>query len=467
MPDKWPLANGNWSTAANWNDGTKPVAGDDVYADGRTVTLDENVTVSTIRNTARSGGTAGGVFNTSGTRIITANLIQGAANLVNANADLTINGNVTGGTGGGQACIQITGSISNLIINGNVTGGSGSGGRGISSDRAENTIITGNLTGGTASGTEGYYINFGGGAITGSIVVNGNVTAGSGANAINFNVGPTTKPITVNGSLTGNVVSAINMSSTGNAGNIVVNGVVSGGTTGHGIAVAGSNSPNIDVTGNCLGSTSSTGVAITYSGTGRVRVVGDIYAGFGGTGVALGSTSGINRISGNLYSSSTGWFPISGGGRVVIDNTVTRTITARADNAGAVGDEFGYSTDTTNFPATSNVRFGTTYGAGGLQVGTCRIPAASSVAAGVLVDNTVGTAVITESVLRAALGLASANLDIQLAAKPTLADIEASSIIAKQATSATIVERTSRIPNNPATSEQITSLQNNAPTEAF
>ncbi len=63
MPDKWPLANGNWSNAANWNGGTKPVAGDDVYADGKTLNVDESFTVATIRNTQRSGGTIGGVFN--------------------------------------------------------------------------------------------------------------------------------------------------------------------------------------------------------------------------------------------------------------------------------------------------------------------------------------------------------------------------------------------------------------------
>jgi hypothetical protein len=47
-------------------------------------------------------------------------------------------------------------------------------------------------------------------------------------------------------------------------------------------------------------------------------------------------------------------------------------------------------------PAVTDVRFGVTYNAGNLT-GTCAVPAASSVAAGVAVDNTVGTAVLTQA----------------------------------------------------------------------
>ena len=104
-------------------------------------------------------------------------------------------------------------------------------------------------------------------------------------------------------------------------------------------------------------------------------------------------------------------------------------------------------------PTAANVRQGTTYNAGGLT-GTLAVPAANQVAVGVAVDNTVGTAAITAETIRSALGLASANLDTQLGniatladALPTLTEIEASSVLAK--------------------SEQITSLQNNAPAEAF
>jgi len=69
--------------------------------------------------------------------------------------------------------------------------------------------------------------------------------------------------------------------------------------------------------------------------------------------------------------------------------------------------------------ATTDVRLGVSYG-GGL-VGSCAVPNAGTVAFGVAVDNTVGTATLTAANVRAALGMASANLDTQLAAMPTSA----------------------------------------------
>jgi len=66
----------------------------------------------------------------------------------------------------------------------------------------------------------------------------------------------------------------------------------------------------------------------------------------------------------------------------------------------------------------SDVRFGTVYASGALT-GVAYIPSAASVAFGVPVDNTTGTATLTAANVRAALGMASANLDTQLAAIPT------------------------------------------------
>lgn len=74
MGDKWPLANGNYSAAANWNNGTLPVDGDIIYCDGRTITLDVDINLpnAELRTTQRSGGTAGGGISwSSGTRSIT------------------------------------------------------------------------------------------------------------------------------------------------------------------------------------------------------------------------------------------------------------------------------------------------------------------------------------------------------------------------------------------------------------
>jgi hypothetical protein len=75
-----------------------------------------------------------------------------------------------------------------------------------------------------------------------------------------------------------------------------------------------------------------------------------------------------------------------------------------------------------NQAAITDVRFGTVYASGALT-GVAYIPAASSVAFGVPVDNTTGTATLTAADVRAAIGLASANLDTQLADLPTAAEI--------------------------------------------
>ena len=64
-------------------------------------------------------------------------------------------------------------------------------------------------------------------------------------------------------------------------------------------------------------------------------------------------------------------------------------------------------------PAVSDVRLGTVYSSGNLT-GTCAVPQASNVLAGIPVDNTVGTAILNASTLRNAIGMSSANLDAQL-----------------------------------------------------
>jgi hypothetical protein len=69
-------------------------------------------------------------------------------------------------------------------------------------------------------------------------------------------------------------------------------------------------------------------------------------------------------------------------------------------------------------PAITDVRFGTVYASGALT-GVAYIPSASSVGFGVPVDATTGTATLTAADVRAAIGLATANLDTQLAAIPT------------------------------------------------
>jgi hypothetical protein len=76
-------------------------------------------------------------------------------------------------------------------------------------------------------------------------------------------------------------------------------------------------------------------------------------------------------------------------------------------------------------PVTGNVISGVVYGPNNEFTGTYAQPAPSSVAQGVPVGATVGTAVLTEANVRAAIGMASGNLDAQLAEKATVDEVGA------------------------------------------
>ena len=70
-------ANGNWSNLAIWQDNSTgsfvastvlPGVSDDVYSNAFTVTIDQDITVSSIRNTSGTGITQGGIFNVTSAR---------------------------------------------------------------------------------------------------------------------------------------------------------------------------------------------------------------------------------------------------------------------------------------------------------------------------------------------------------------------------------------------------------------
>jgi hypothetical protein len=60
MPNRWPISSGNWSKAAIWSGSIIPTASDDVFMNNQIVTLDQNVTVTSIRNIATGSVIAGG-----------------------------------------------------------------------------------------------------------------------------------------------------------------------------------------------------------------------------------------------------------------------------------------------------------------------------------------------------------------------------------------------------------------------
>jgi hypothetical protein len=110
MADYLPRADSLWSTTT-WITafsnltafaGMPPMSADDVYADGKTITVDTDINVATLRTTTapRTGGSAGGGFRATHNTVIRANILAGSTTVVtfpSASPNFsTIYGNVTG-----------------------------------------------------------------------------------------------------------------------------------------------------------------------------------------------------------------------------------------------------------------------------------------------------------------------------------------------------------------------------------
>jgi len=216
MADKWPLANGNWSDAANWNNGTLPTTSDDVFADGKTVVIDQNVTVLSIRSTQRSGGTNGGTFQitTPGFTINCTGLgmISGSASAaltcLLTSGTLTVNSDAQGG-GANNRCIAILNPGGTYNIFGTMLGGAFGLSSAIIVNANATVNIVGNIFGGTGSGAVGIILpqqcilN-----VTGNVTGNGNNAGIEAGNAV-VNIIGTVTSSTLTAGVTGVVNSVI------------------------------------------------------------------------------------------------------------------------------------------------------------------------------------------------------------------------------------------------------------------
>jgi hypothetical protein len=141
MAVRYAVVSGNWSNTATWDGGTLPTVGDDVYANGFTVAINQDITVNKISTKAQSPAVSGGLFTiaapNSGERYIVANIEAGSSTccrIDDGNGFTYITGNIYGG--------DVASAIGLLL---NATG----------NNRAHQPVITGNIYGGTASGTHG------------------------------------------------------------------------------------------------------------------------------------------------------------------------------------------------------------------------------------------------------------------------------------------------------------------------
>jgi hypothetical protein len=350
-----------------------------------------NFTLNGVRYTAGSSSNSF-CINKSSTGIITitGDLIGGGANLapaLNSTAGNTIViGNVSG-TAGGLGIVQ---SAGNITVTGNVTGGTGASVHGISlTGAASQFTINGDVRGGSGGSAHG--INFGGTLGT----VNGNVTGGGGLDARGVSTG--TGGVNVTGNVIGNVGTALIIAANSTIiGNLFAGGVAA--AIGNG---ASNNSFTVTVTGDVYASTTQSGIVLIGTGTQVVNLTGNMY-----------NTLGRMAI----------WCP-----NVFISNTATTLW--RMDTGGG-NYKFLYSADSTpNLPATTDVRFGTTFGPALSLTGTMVTVSAANTRKDVPTDNTVGTGELTSADIISGINASSDPIAVRL--KNTLTDTTAGNIISQ------------------------------------
>jgi hypothetical protein len=343
-------ATGNFSAGATWTGGVVPTVGDEARAStGHTITIDVNTTCDEVSN----AGT--GIFTLADGVTLTANVTHKSTttsrNCLQFTAVSPAQGFIVGNVIGGTVSTSngaVNTSTGTLTITGNVTGGSGSTSFGASNASTGTIAITGNITGGSASNAEGAR-----NLSTGTLNITGNVTGGSGASSF--------------------------------------------GT--HNVA-----SGTITIVGSAIASAASNGANNASTGTLTVtRAVGNAYGigAAGGTVLAYGLNSaaiGSDSRAQELEYGENGAAPTFGAVKIVAatnNKCIVELTTSAQKTLADPSDGTGQANE-------ADVRSGTSYALGN-KTGTCAVPAAGSVALGVAVDATTGTAVLTPAAVWDAL----------------------------------------------------------------
>jgi hypothetical protein len=349
-------ASGNFSAGATWTGGVVPTVGDEARAStGHTVTIDVNTTCDEVSN----AGT--GIFTLASGVTLTANVTHKSATAT-------------------RNCLQFTAaSPATASIVGNVTGGTVTAAAGVVNTSTGTLNITGNITGGSNSSVA-FGVN---NTSTGTINVTGNVFGTTSRALNNDNLGT----ISLTGNTTGGNTGIASRNSSTGTFNVI--GIAIGGTGlgGHGISNATTGAVNLKrAKGSAFGPGNTAGLAATFGaenvGLGIIQIEELEYGEYGmsptsGTGIRL------KKLGSNVAVFN---YVDAGAAKTLVDATQGQ------------------------MPAASNVRDGVSYASGALT-GTCKVPAAASVAYGVPVDATTGTAYLSQSdVLSAVWGAATSSL---------------------------------------------------------
>ena len=326
---------------------------DVLHSNSFAITVNVSTTVAEVRNDNANSATAGGSFTLSNGVTLTANCVAGST---------------------GNACAQYGGTAGNSAnIVGNVTAGGAGNAHGAANGSTGTLNITGNATGGSA----GFAIGANNSS-TGILNITGNVTGGSAADARG----------------------ARNQST----GTINITGNATGGSAASALGATNDTTGTLTLTGSAIASNTSIGVNNVSTGIlSVIRAVGNSFGigAAGGVSSAVGLSSavvGSDTRAEELEYGANGQAPTSGAVRIV-NKTNNKCL---VDLTTSVIKTLADPSDATGQANQSDVRSGVSYALGN-RTGTCAVPAASSVAFGVPIDATTGTAALTPAAVWDAL----------------------------------------------------------------
>lgn len=420
--------NGPFNEGSTWVGGVVPTIGDNAYLNNKTISIDGNITCDLISNKADGGATVGGILTLAIDGVtITANLESASVDLltVTSDVDLTVVGNLYGGTTNSIQAIfwnspgtlTVTGTIvagtggtsaSALLIShaasvvnviGDVTGSSTTAVPPISLTSTGTLNITGNLVGGSFAAAEAVETTS-----NGFVNITGNVSGGSATTTYGLNVAGAST-VVINGNVTGGSATSAYGVINALGGTVTINGNVTGGMTSSTYGAQNASSGTLNINGTSTGSESG-GAGVQNSSTGTVNIKRAKGNSWGPTGTATAVGYGVlnNNVAGVVIVEEVEYGPngmIPTLGITFFKDTITnKCITKTASGFKTLSDP----TDTDNLvPNEEDVRDGVSY-AGGVKTGSLKVPISSAVAAGVLIDDTVGSAVITIPSLASVVG---------------------------------------------------------------
>ena len=445
-------ASGNWSAVGTWSGGVVPTLNDTVYANSFTVALDQSIdlTGSTVDTSGSfipgqiymvvSLGTTNFALTANciapgtnaGTPVAITSAVGQIFQAVNAGTATTgtarrmgallnyVNTPITVATGGGftlASSYNITGAYiqagsANCLTVSAAASSTLAGCRAIGSAVTLSTRAIAFSSSGTLT-LDGIVAT--GGRVTGT-------TTANGAPAIESTSAEGTVAFTNASTVAGGSSSfayGFNNASTGTV--TVTSSTVTGGIGTSSVGLNNASTGTVTITSSTVtgGSGGSSTFGLNNASTGTVVSTGDITATNSANGLSSDSTAASVKVSGSLIGSANGTSAVYAS-KFLIDPTPTTAKFRQAKNGSTTYSDFFTADNSLGQAAITDVRFGTVYASGALT-GVAYIPSASSVAFGVPVDNTTGTATLTAADVRAAIGLTSANLDTQLAAIPTAA----------------------------------------------